>query len=86
MNPFLDELSGMIGFEDCESLVSSPTKRATFAEKNSARHSLKIWQLLGTADLDNANWPPGRDNPADGSTRTRGDMVPLLRLFGIWRF
>ena len=49
-------------------------------EKYLVRHLLSIQQASEEGDLDNAYWLPGAENPADGLTRVRCDLVPLLRL------
>ena len=55
------------------------TKRAA-AEEHLERHFLGIQQALEERDLENAYWLPGTENPADGLTEVRGDVVPLLEL------
>ena len=50
------------------------------AEGYSVHHFLSIRQALDEGDLGNAYWLPGAENPADGLTKVRSDMVPLLRL------
>ena len=49
------------------------------AEKYLVRHFLSIQQALEEGELENAYWLPGTENPADGLTKVRSDMV-LLRL------
>ena len=45
-----------------------------------ARYSLSIQQALEHKELDNAYWIPGKGNPADGLTKLRSEVLPLLRL------
>ena len=49
-------------------------------EKYLVRLSSGIQQALEEGDLENAFWFPGAENPADGLTQVRIDMVPPLRL------
>ena len=50
------------------------------AEKYSARLSSSIQKALEEGELDNVNWAPGPQDPADDLTKVRCDVVPLLRL------
>ena len=50
------------------------------AEKYLVRLLLSTQQASEEGDLENAYLLPGTDNPADGLTKVRGDMAPLLRL------
>ena len=47
---------------------------------------MSIRQALGKGDLENAYWLPLAENPADGFTKVRGDVVPLLRLLESGRY
>ena len=49
------------------------------AGKYLVRHFLSIRQALEEGYLENAYWFPGTENPADGLTKVRIDMVPRLR-------
>ena len=50
------------------------------AEKYLVRLLLSTQQASEEGDLENAYLLPGTDNPADGLTKVRSDMAPLLRL------
>ena len=77
---FVDLNPGMVGLEGCESLSTHSKKKKMIAEKFSARRFLAIQQATEIQRLDNAYWIPGRENPADGLTKLRSDLLPLLRL------
>ena len=47
---------------------------------------LSIQQLLEDGELENVNWPPGVENPADGLTKLRSEMGPIMTLLGTCRF
>ena len=51
-----------------------------------ARPSLSIRQFIEEGDLDNAYWIPGSENPADGLTKIRSEMGPILALLETGRF
>ena len=78
--PFEGMDPGVEGLEDCESLLTHLKTEKMIAEKCLVRRFLSIQQFLGEGDLENANWLPGTENPADSLTKVRSDMVPLLRL------
>ena len=69
---------GLGGLEDCESPATRLETKEMFAEKYLVRYFLSSQRALGWGDLDNAYWPPGAENPANGLRDVRGDMVPLL--------
>ena len=50
------------------------------AETYLVRHFLITQHTSEEGELENAYWLPGAENPADGLTRARSDMAPLLRL------
>ena len=77
---FTDVFSGMVGLEDCESLFADLKKKKLITEKFPDRHFLAIQQAIEIQELDNVYWIPGRENPADGLTKLRSGMLPLLRL------
>ena len=70
---------GMMRLGDCESLASHSKTETMVAEKYRGRRFLSIQQALEEGELDNVYWAPGAENPADGLTKVRGDMAPLLR-------
>ena len=80
MNP------GVVGLVACESLFSHLEVEEAVAEKYLARLFSNIQEALGGCDFENAYWLPGAENSADGLTRVRSDMVPLLRLLDSGRF
>ena len=56
------------------------------AEKYLARQFLITQKALEEGDRGNAYWLPGTENPADGRTKVRGEMVPLSRLLESGQF
>ena len=56
------------------------------AEKFLVRHFLSIQQFVEEGDLDNVYWIPGTENPADGLTKIRSEMGPILALLETGRF
>ena len=66
----------MAGLEACESLSTRPKARKMAAEKFLVRRFSGSKQALEEGDLDNAFWLPGAENPADGLTKVRSDLVP----------
>ena len=77
---FLDFFPGMAGLEGCESLFARLRSKKMIAEKFLARHFLAFQKAIGVQELDNVYWIPGSGNPADGLTKLKCDLVPLLRL------
>ena len=55
------------------------TKRVV-AEKYLVRQFHGAQQTLGNGQLGNASRIPGAENPADGLTKVKSDMAPLLPL------
>ena len=49
-------------------------------EKYLARHFLSIQQFLEDGELGNVYWLPGTENPADGLTKLRSEMGPIMAL------
>ena len=83
---------GMVGLEASESLSARQHTKKMVAEKYSARHFLGIQGAPVESESDNAPWLPETGIPADGLTKVRGDVVPLLKLLesgasnpGSWR-
>ena len=74
---FLREFSPEM--QDCESLFTDLEEQKMVAEKYPVRHFLRIQQVLEQGELDNVYWPPGSENPADGLTKVKGEMIPLHR-------
>ena len=50
------------------------------------RHFLSIQQFIEEGDLDNVYWIPGTENPADGLTKIRREMGPILAPLETGRF
>ena len=73
MNP------GVAGLKDCESLFTILKAKKMVAGKCLVSHFLSTQQALGGGDLENADWLPGAENPADGLTKEQSDVVPVLR-------
>ena len=80
MNP------GAVGLEDCGCLHTRLKTKKMVAEKYLVRHLFSIRQVLEGGGLENAYWLLGAENAADGLTKVRSDMVPLLRLPESGRF
>ena len=71
---------GLAGLEDCENLFTRRKKSEMITGKFLAMHFLSIQQALEQKDLDNVYRIPGKENPADGLTKLRCEILPLLRL------
>ena len=84
--PFGGVNPGAVGLEDCGSLFTHLKTKKMIAEEHLVRRFRRIQQALGGGDLENAYWLPGTEDPADGLTKVRRDMVPLLRLLGSGQF
>ena len=69
----------MVGLEDCESLFTRLKKNKLITEKF-VRHFLAIQQAIEFQELDNVYWIPGKENPANGLTKLRSEILLLLRL------
>ena len=78
--PFVGLSPGMVGMEDCESLFSHLRNKKMVTEKYLIRHFLSIQQALEDGDLENVYWLPGTENPADGMTKVKSEMLPILSL------
>ena len=60
---------------------SSATRQRRWSPRNTLYVIfLSTQQAKEEGDLENAYWLPGTENDADGSTKVRSEMVPLLRL------
>ena len=84
--PFAGINPGLAGVEDCESLFTHTKTKEVVAEKNLVRRFLSIQQAWEEGESENAYQLPGAENPADGLTKVRSDMVPLLKLLDSGRF
>ena len=73
---FSDMSPGMMGFGDCEILLTHLKTKKIFA----ARHFLAIQQAIEFGEFDSVHWLPGQGNPVDGLAETKTDLIPLLRL------
>ena len=76
----------MVGLEDCESLFSHLRTKRMITEKYLVRHFLSIQQSLDDKELDNVYWLPGTENPADGMTKLKSEMQPMLHLLEFGEF
>ena len=63
-----------------ENIFTRMRTRQTIAEKYSARHFLRMQQSLEPAELGNAYWLPGLENPAECLAEVKGERAPILRL------
>ena len=77
--PFADLPPGKRSLEVCENFFNRVEQGRTITENYLAPHLLRIQHLLGHGESDSAYWLPGSENPADGSTKEKSDMVTLLR-------
>ena len=77
---FAGSKPGMFGLEDCESLFTHLKKSKSITGKFLVRHFMSIQQALEEQELNNVFWIPGKENPADGLTKMRSEILPLLRL------
>ena len=84
--PVIRMSPGLVGMEDCESLFTHLKNKKMVTEKYLVRHFLSIQQFIEEGDLDNAYWPPGTENPADGLTKSRSETGPILALLETGRF
>ena len=76
----------MVGLEDCESLFTQLEPKKMADEKYLVRSFSRIKQALGQGELDGIYWLLGTEHPADGPTKVRSDMGPLLRILESGRF
>ena len=72
----------MAGLEDCGSLFSHRRTENVIAANYLVSHLLRIRQASVQGGPGDVFLLPRADNPADGLTRVRGDMAPLLRILG----
>ena len=79
-SPFVNLSPGIAGSEDCENLLAQLKTMRMIAEKYLARNFLSIQLALGQEDLDNVYRRPDAENAADGLTKEKSDLAPLLRL------
>ena len=70
---------GMIGFGDCESLISPLGNKKSAAEKHLVRGFFGIQLSSGSKASGSVYWFPGLANPDDGLTRVKSGMVRPLR-------
>ena len=84
--PFEGVNPGVAGLGGCESLFTHLKTQKMVAEKYLVRHFLSKRQSLEEGGLENASWPPGAENPADGLTKVRSGAIPLLRLLETGQF
>ena len=84
--PFSGAPQGMEGKKECDSLFSHLKNRTLLTGKYLVRHFLSIQQLIEDGDLDNVYWLPGVENPADGLTKLKSEMGPILPLLETGRF
>ena len=76
--------SKMAGSEDCGSLSTHMKSAKKIAEKYLVHHLWSTQQALEQGELGNVYWLPGAENPTDGLTRERSDVVPPHADTGIW--
>ena len=71
---------GLVGMEDCESRCTHLKNRKMVTEKYLVRHCLSFQQFLEDGELENVYWIPDTENPADGLTKLRSEMGPIMAL------
>ena len=69
---------GRVGSEDCDSLFTHLKTKRMIPDENLTRHFLRIQKAVGQGELENAYGLPEVENPVEGLTNVRSDMVPLL--------
>ena len=84
--PFAHISPGLVGMGDCESLFTHLKNKKMITEKYLVRHLLSIQQFIDEGELENVYWIPGVGNPADGLTKLRSEMGPILTLLETGRF
>ena len=84
--PFSRIFPGLVGMEDCESLLTHLENRKMVTEKYLARHVLSIQQFLEDGELENVYWILGTENPADGQTNLRRETGLIMALLETGRF
>ena len=72
--------------EGCEILLTHLKNRNMVTEKYLVCHFLRIQQFLEDGELENVYWIPGTENPADGLTKLRSEMGPIMALLETGRF
>ena len=78
--PFARLNQGLVVLGDCKIPFPQLETRKAIADKFLARRFLIAQQALEVGEQDNGYWLPGTGNPADGLTKVRSDLAPLLRL------
>ena len=84
--PFSRMSPGIVGMEDCESHFTPLKNRKMITGKYLVRDFLSTKQFIEEGELDNAYWLPGTENPADGLTKIKSEMGPILALLETGRF
>ena len=84
--PFDGVNPGEVGSGDCESMATRLATAKMLSTRYLLRHFLSIQRALEGGGLGNSCWLRGAENPADGLTIVRSDVVPLLRLLESGRF
>ena len=85
-SPFGDLDPKMAGTEDCGSLSTHMKSAKETTENYVVDHLWSTQQTLEQGELGNVYRLPGAENPTDGLTRERSDMVPPLRILESGRF
>ena len=77
--PFEGMSPGAMGSENCEGFRTHLKKKKQeemISEKFLVRNFLSIQRALEAGVMGNAYWLPGTENPAEGLTEVRIDVVP----------
>ena len=78
--PCVEVSPGMLGLEDCAISFTDLENERMITEEYLVRHFTSIQQASEQGKLGNVFWLPTPGNPADGSTKVKRDLVPLLSL------
>ena len=84
--PFSRISPGMVGMEDCGSLFAHLENQGMVTDKYLVRRFLPIQQFIEDGEMENANWLPGVENPADGLTKIKSEMGPICRFWRLVAF
>ena len=84
--PFVDSGRGMLGVEDCGSLLIRLRSKESITEKYGVRRPLGKQQPLVNREMDNVFWLPGTGNLAGGSAKVKSDTIPLSRMLQLGFF
>ena len=76
----VDLAPGVMGMEDCASLVARLRNKKAVTEKYSLLHFAGTQQPPDSHGPDSVYWYPGTGSPAGAPSKVKSDMAPLLRM------